>query len=154
MRPCWGQPPGFTPTRFLKMGETGNFSVCADWKADGTPVSIKKVPGPKWKTAILQRMCSAYWVLSQRPLCYPNSACESARISKINPPQKNVAGTAPSLSYSPKLIVSARTRRYTSRQRTGAETRRQTPIDKGSRIGKCCAQGPGTLLLSALPSPH
>jgi hypothetical protein len=27
-----GQPLGFTPTRFPKMGRTGSFSVCADWK--------------------------------------------------------------------------------------------------------------------------
>ena len=37
------------PARFPTMGETGNFSACADGKAGGAPDSIKKVPGPKWK---------------------------------------------------------------------------------------------------------
>jgi hypothetical protein len=60
------------PTRFPKMGRTGNFSVCADWKSRRALGSIRKVPGPKRKTAILQRMCSAYWVVSQRALCSPN----------------------------------------------------------------------------------
>jgi len=44
-----GQPPGFTPAPFPKMGETGNFSVCANWKADGTPVLSRKCQGQNGK---------------------------------------------------------------------------------------------------------
>jgi hypothetical protein len=60
-------------------GRTGSFSVCAAiGKAGGHSVSIRKVPGPKRKTAILQRMCSACWVLSQLPFCYPKSCRQLA----------------------------------------------------------------------------
>jgi hypothetical protein len=55
--PKWAEPEVF---RSVRIGKDG-------WALGST----RKVPGSKWKTAILQRMCSAYWVLSQLPLCYP-----------------------------------------------------------------------------------
>jgi|SRR6516164_1897599 len=48
------------------------FSAYRDWKKRLVLGSIRKVPGPKLKTEILQWSCSAYWVLSQLALCSPN----------------------------------------------------------------------------------
>ena len=63
--PCHGPTSGFTSRAISQNGPKPKIFRMS------FAVSIKKVPGPKWKTAILQRMCSAYWVLSQIPLCYP-----------------------------------------------------------------------------------
>jgi len=60
------------PARFPKMGRTGSFRSVRIGKDSWALGSLRKVPVPKWKTAILQRMCSAYWVLSQLALCSPN----------------------------------------------------------------------------------
>jgi hypothetical protein len=71
MRLVTGQPPGFTPTRFPKMGRTELFGLQSVEESGWAINFIRKLPRPILKTEIVRRTKSAYWVVSQRAFGSP-----------------------------------------------------------------------------------
>src|SRR5271170_6937882 len=88
MRIClvMGRPPGFTPARFPKWAEPEVFRFVLIGNPAGTRF-YQESARAKRKAAILQRMCSAYWVLSQLPLC---SRYYRPEVTRTRPPKMKV----------------------------------------------------------------